>query len=371
MKQNTKKRTRPAMKKFLATSLVALSLGLIAHGNDSIAANNNPLLVYDWAGYDDPIFYKPYMDSYKKKPTFSFFSDEDEALAKVKAGFKVDLAHPCGYSMKRWREAGVIQPIDVSKLKNYKNLSEKFRKAKDFTTEDGKVWAIPFDTGRTTLIYNADKVPVGDVKSLQVFIDPKYKGKVALPDVVSDWFMLGYLATGGKDRDSITGRDDPQYKRAIEFLRKAHKNTRFYWTDGASLASSMKTGETLIAWAWDETPIKLAQEGVNVKNMRDTKEPYYGFVCGYVWTKDSKADPQKVYDFLDAVSADSSVAPLLKFGYAHANSRALAKLPSAELKAANYDKPEKYINHVVLSTSVSKELNSMLTDDFNKVKAGN
>ena len=361
------------MKKYILLGAAILAGGFLLNQkpNSAMAANNNPLLVYDWAGYDDPAFFKPYMDTYKKKPTFVFFSDEDEALAKVKTGFKVDLAHPCIYNMRRWREAGVIQPIDVSRLKNYKDLSQKYSKNKDYMTADGKVWAIPFDTGRTTLIYNADKVPASDVKSLKVFADPKYKGKVSVPsESVTDWFMLGFLATGGRDRNSITGPTDPQYTRALDFLREVHKNTKVYWSDSSSLAASVKTGETLIAWAWDETPARLQAEGINIKTVRNTKEPYYGFVCGYVWTKDSKADPQKVYDFLDAVSAPSSVEPLLKFGYAHANSKALIKLPAATLKAANYDEFDKYANKVVLSSSMSEELTKMLNYDYNKIKTG-
>ncbi|MDI9314441.1 MAG: ABC transporter substrate-binding protein [Hydrotalea sp.] len=356
----------------LGAAIIAGGLLLSQKINPASAATDKPLLVYDWAGYDDPTFYKPYMDAYKKKPTFVFFSSEDEALAKIKAGFRVDLAHPCIYNMRRWREAGVIQPIDVSKLKNYKDLNKKYSESKDYKTPDGKVWAIPFDTGRTTLVYNADKVSAADVKSLQVFTNPKYKGKVSVPgDSVSDWFMLGFLATGGRDRNTITGPTDPQYTKAIDFLRKVHNNQKNYWNDSGALAASMKTGETLIAWAWDETPARLQAEGINIKTVRNTKEPYYGFVCGYVWTKDSKADPKKVYDFLDAVSAESSVEPLLQFGYAHANSKALVKLPANVLKAANYDEFDKYANRVVLSSSMSEQLNKMLNDDYNKIKVGN
>ncbi|MCX8516208.1 MAG: extracellular solute-binding protein, partial [Alphaproteobacteria bacterium] len=154
----------------LVAAVVLANMGL---ANTVRAASN--LRVYDWAGYDNPAFYKPYMDKYQKKPGFSIFAEEEEARAKMKAGFKVDLVHPCSYNANRWRNEGLIQPIDASKLKNYKNLNAKYRNLPGFTV-DGKVYIIPYDIGQTALTYNADKVPASDVTTLQAFVNPKYKG---------------------------------------------------------------------------------------------------------------------------------------------------------------------------------------------------
>lgn len=350
----------------LVAAVVLANMGL---ANTVRAASN--LRVYDWAGYDNPAFYKPYMDKYQKKPGFSIFAEEEEARAKMKAGFKVDLVHPCSYNANRWRNEGLIQPIDASKLKNYKNLNAKYRNLPGFTV-DGKVYIIPYDIGQTALTYNADKVPASDVTTLQAFVNPKYKGKISIPDNFTDWLSLGLLATGTKGWDGITSPDDPRYKKAIAWLRQAHKNNKFYWTDGPTLAAAMKTGEVVMAWAWNETPIALRDAGLNVKMNRDTKEGFSGYVCGYVWAKSSTASPEQVYDFLDAVISTETTMPMVaNFGYAHSNDVGFKSLSKDVLAKSVVSNPEKYVNRIAFQTPMPDDVVKFMNDDFNKIKSGN
>lgn len=360
------------IKKMALALTMALSIGGTGYFNHAYGQSKT-LKVYDWSGYDDPVFFKPYMDKYKKSPTFSFFAEEEEAKAKMSTGFKVDISHPCSYSTNRWREAGIIQPIDTSRLKNYKNLTKRYRELPGFVS-DGKVWVIPYDIGQTALTYNADKVPEKDVRSLKVFIDPKYKGKISLPDNFSDWISLGLLATGSGTKlwQGINSPDDPRYKKALEFLRAVHKNNKFYWTDGPNLAAALKTGEVLITWAWNETPITLRNEGMNVKMNRDTKEGFASYVCGYVWTKASNADPQLVYDFLDAVISEPSTLPMVDgFGYAHSNSVGMKNLPKDVLDRSVVSNNEKYIKKAGFQVPLPDHVIKFMNDDFNRIKTGN
>ena len=57
-----------------------------------------------------------YVEKNGDLPTFTFFGDEDEAFEKVRSGFKADLGHPCSQSVVKWREAGLLQPLDTSKI---------------------------------------------------------------------------------------------------------------------------------------------------------------------------------------------------------------------------------------------------------------
>ena len=66
--------------------------------NISLAADSD-LIVFDWGGYEDPGFFGAYVEKYGDSPTYSFFSDEEEAFQKVRAGFRADLGHPCSQSV--------------------------------------------------------------------------------------------------------------------------------------------------------------------------------------------------------------------------------------------------------------------------------
>ncbi|MGI9461485.1 MAG: extracellular solute-binding protein [Alphaproteobacteria bacterium] len=356
--------------------LLLLLAGVVAVGVVGILLVGRPssdnLRVYDWAGYDDPTFFQPYMEKHDQvPPDFSFFAEEEEMRAKMASGFKIDIAHPCSYNAVRLKDSDLIQPIDVSRLDNYGDLVKRYSELPGFIV-DGEVYMIPFDIGQTAITYNADKVPASDVRSLNVFVNPKYAGKISLGDNFSDVIPLALLAVGVTDWTTIKSQDDPRYQRALTWLRRAHKNNKFYWTDGPNLAAAMKTGEVLVSWAWNETPITLQSEGLNVQMTRDNREGFTSYVCGYVWSKSSTADPKKVYDFFDAVIDEVTTKPLVgDFGYAHSNAVGMKNLPKEILDASVVNNMDRYLDKVSFQVAIPDDVAKFMNDDFNKIKAGN
>ena len=357
------------MKKNLLMGLVfAASSVLTPLAGHAATPKASDLFVYDWAGYENPAFFPAYVTKYGGKPKFGLYQDEEEAQAKLKTGFKADLVHPCGYKMNTWREQGMVQPIDVSRIPNYKQLESRLKKMPGFVA-DGKVWAIPYDHGQTSLAYNADKVPASDIASLSIFTNPKYKGKISLPDIVVDWVQLGFLATGTKDMNSIKDANDPKFIKAMEFLRAAHKNVKFYWGDMSTLAQSMKNGEVVAAWSWNEAPTILQGEGINAKFAFNMKEGYGGYVCGYMIPKTSKANDQ-VYDFLNAVISKESAAGLVDaFGYSHANTLGMKAIDPKILAQKNLPIGS-VANREVTQLPLRDDLIALYAEEFNKIKSG-
>ena len=76
-----------------------------------------------------------------------------------------------------------------------------------------------------------DKVS-GEEISLQAAADPMYQGKVAIPDIVTGAYAMAAAATGVRD---WTNMSEEQFQAATDYLRKLHKNVRFYWTDPGQL----------------------------------------------------------------------------------------------------------------------------------------
>ncbi len=91
------------------------------------AQADEELVVFDWAGYEDPNFFQAYVEKYGGPPTFAFFGDEEEAFQKMRAGFTPDLAHPCSQSVAKWREAGLLAPLDTSKIEAWDDASARCR----------------------------------------------------------------------------------------------------------------------------------------------------------------------------------------------------------------------------------------------------
>ena len=87
------------------------------------SAQAAPATLFQWEDYMDPPFLADYEARFHEKPNVSIFADEDEAFAKMRAGYKPDVMGPCYYEFPRWQEAGLLQPIDTTKLKNWSKLS--------------------------------------------------------------------------------------------------------------------------------------------------------------------------------------------------------------------------------------------------------
>src|SRR5579864_4678410 len=97
-----------------------------------------PVLL-QWEDYVDPPFLAQYRQIYRETPKTSIFADEDEAFSKMRAGFKPDVMGPCYYEYPRWQDAGLLQPIDTTKLKNWSKLSPALRNLPGIAAGPGRV----------------------------------------------------------------------------------------------------------------------------------------------------------------------------------------------------------------------------------------
>jgi len=344
--------------RLLAGAVLASALAAPAFAADQ------DLIVFDWAGFENQALIEDYVAKYGQMPTYAFFGDDDEAFQKVSSGFKADVAHPCSQMVQKYRDAGLIEPWDVSRIPEFVNISPRFLDSSIFK-DDAGVWYIPTDYAYTAIAYNTDQVPAEDVASLAVFTDPKYAGRISLPDNTDDTWSLALLATGVTDWTNVT---EEQFQAAAAWLRQAHANVRTYWADPSELSQLMKTGEVVVAWTWNDGVAAMKREGVPVAFQRTPKEGVASWFCGYVNFKDQPGSEDKAYDFINAWLAHDSAKGLLEnFGYAHSNDKAMAEISIEELKAGNVDP----IDGIVLSqTPIDPAMRDRMTQEFETIKAG-
>lgn len=342
----------------LATTAFAFSLASTAQAGDP------ELTVFDWAGFGDQALIEPYVAKNGDMPTYSFYGDEDEAFQKVSSGFKADVGHPCSQMVRKYRDAGLIEPWDISKIPNYGEIGASY-KTSPILADDTGVWYIPTDGAYTAVAYNTEKVTADQVSSLQVFTDPAFAGKISLPDNTDDTWSLALLATGVSDWTNIT---EDQFAAAAAWLRLAHANVRTYWADPSELAQLMKTGEVVIAWTWNDGVANMKKEGVPVAFQRNPKEGVANWFCGYVNFKDGPGKEEKAYDFINAWLDHGSAKGLLNnFGYVSANDAAMKDIPVEELKAHDVDP----VNGILLSqVPIDPAMRDRMTQEFEMIKSG-
>ena len=347
--------------------LTMLIISVFVSSIGSVAARDKGLIVFDWAGYEDPAFFKGYKEKHGVNPTFTFFGEEEEAFHKLRAGFKADVAHPCSQSVVKWREAGLLEPIDTSKIPAWDSLYRKWRDLPGFS-HNGKAYIVPMDWGNTAVTYRTDEVPEADVLSLQVFVNPKYNQRISLPNNVDDVYALGFLANGITDWSEVT---DADFRAASKFIRAAHRNVRAYWADGAALTQLIASKEVLVAWAWNETATTMSAEGYPVVMKRDTKEGLSSWGCGYVNLKNDQGSEEKFYDFVNAWLEPRTAHYLVSaWGYGHANKAAMMSIDSEVLRKASFDDLDKLEDRTLFQGPLRAELRGKMIAEFEKIKAG-
>jgi len=342
----------------LLSAVSVLSLSVAAHAADP------EFTVFDWAGWENEGLIADYAAKHGTTPTYSFFGDDDEAFQKVSSGFKADVGHPCSQMVSKYREADLIEPWDVSRIPEFANISEGMLASPVFK-DDAGVWFIPTDGAYTAIAYNTESVPAEDVASLNVFKDPKYAGRISLPDNTDDVWALALLATGVTDWTAIT---DEQFAAAAAWLREVHPNVRAYWSDPSELSQLMATGEVQVSWSWNDGVAIMRGEGMPIGFQRKAAEGASAWFCGYVNFKDAPGSEDKAYDFINSwLRPDSAKVVLADFGYSHSNAAAMAMIPEADLVAADVDPID---TTVLFQTPIATELRDRMLEEFELIKAG-
>ncbi len=347
-------------------SMTAIAAVIACTGTVALA-DDAELTIFDWAGYEDPAFFGAYVEKHGEAPTFAYFGDEEEAFQKLRSGFRADAAHPCSQSVSKWIEAGLLAPLDTSRITRWDDLERSFRDIEAYT-KNGEHYFVPVDWGNTAIVYNTDLLTEADLSSLQAFADPKHAGRISVGDNVDDAYALAFLATGVKDWTTAT---DEQFKAASDFLRKVHPNVRTYWADGASLAQLMQSGEVYFAWAWNETFSTMSYEGHPIGMTRNMAEGSSSWVCGYSKLADGEGSTDKFYDFINAWLEPASAEYLVTaWGYGHSNADAMASMNTEDLVAVGLDSTEAHRANTLWQAPVPPALREKMIAEFELIKAG-
>jgi len=143
---------------------LAVALGGCGRGDDAPAggAAQAPeagvLHVYNWSDYIAEDTVPAFERQTGIKVTYGVFDSNEVLEAKLLAGSSgFDVVVPSLQFLGRQVEAGVFQPLDTSRLKNYGGLDPELMK-RIAVQDPGNRYAVPYLWGTTGLGYNVDKV---------------------------------------------------------------------------------------------------------------------------------------------------------------------------------------------------------------------
>jgi spermidine/putrescine transport system substrate-binding protein len=206
------------MKKWLLGTILA-AMPLTA----SLAADQ--LHLYNWNNYIAPETVKRFEDSCKCEVVQTYYSDNEELLAKLAAGAKgYDILVPTSNAMQALINQGALKPIDKSQLPNLKNIAPQNMNS---AFDPGNKYSVPYAMSITLIGYNDEKIKeLGvPVDSWATIFDPailqKVRKKVTVLDSANELFAaaLKYLGYSANDVD------EAHWKQAADVIKKAKP----YW----------------------------------------------------------------------------------------------------------------------------------------------
>jgi spermidine/putrescine transport system substrate-binding protein len=283
-----------------------------------------PPTLFQFEDYMDPPFLAQYKKHYNEVPNVAIYADEDEAFAKMRAGYKPDVMGPCFYEFPRWQEAGLIQPIDTAKLRNWNKISPTLRNMPGISAGGTKVWFVPQYWGNTSITWRTDLAPeyVGH-ESWNILFDPKYKGRVSVLDGVDDTVpFIAHMI--GIDAYHMT---PDQWQRVQGKLKELVKQTRMVSSDDTALSQGLASGEIVAAMTWRITFATLHKEGKPVAYM-NPPGGIFTYVCGLVMNKNT-GNVEKATALIDSGLSDEAADYTINhIGDEPANESVLQKLPN-------------------------------------------
>lgn len=196
---------------------------LLLIGLPALAADE--LHLYNWNDYIAPEAVKEFERQCKCKVVQDFYGDNEELVAKLAAGARgYDVMVPTSNYVLGMAKAGWLQPIDKSKLPNFKNLMPIYLNT---PFDPGNKFSVPYAMSITLIGYNDQKMKeLGiTVDSWAVIFDPKIlqkiKGKVTVLDSQAEVMAAALKYLGY----SVNDRDPAHWQQAKEVILKAKP----YW----------------------------------------------------------------------------------------------------------------------------------------------
>ncbi len=342
-----------------------MSIGMVFGPKMAGAAAADHPTVFTWSGYEDDGFMGSYVEAYGEKPNFSFWGDEEEAFAKMRAGFDPDVTAPCSYKINHWNDAGMLAEIDSDRLTNWSEQIPSLTNVPD-TIHDGKRLWICEDWGQTSITYRTDLVDIEE-ESWGLVWDKRYAGRLSMIDSLIDGVMVAAIYIGAKDPYNMTPDEVATTKEA---LQEQIPLLRFYSNSMTEVEQALASGELVAAVTWNASALELSNQGLPVRFMVP-KEGAMTWTCGLSLM--SWADPAKLdrsYAVLDSyISKESGYWEITNWGYGHANARAFDNVTDEELAARGLSNdPDALISSGIFQAAIGNE--PELQAMFEEVKAG-
>jgi putative spermidine/putrescine transport system substrate-binding protein len=259
----------------LAVLVVALAApaAAVSKGSQlptSIGKGEGALTMIGWEGYLDKSWVNPFVKQTGCKVTYKYAGTSDEMVTLMRqgGGGQYDMVSASGDASLRLIYGGDIAPTNVKLVKPWKDFYAPFKSPPNNTVK-GVHYGISLQFGPNVLLYNTKSITTKPT-SWSVIYNPKYKGKITVPDnpiQIADaalYLSKAQPSLGIKDPYELTQK---QFDATVALLKKQRPLVKKYWTYASDETQLFKNGGVVLGAAWPQATAQAKGAGVPVADL--------------------------------------------------------------------------------------------------------
>jgi spermidine/putrescine-binding protein len=251
---------------------------------ETAAEPSGRLRLFSYSDGFDPKYMKTFYEQYPEIDLeTAAFGSNDEAVAKLLAGFEADVVNSCvDEATLDMVQRGLYQPLDVGRLEHWDDIWPSMKELPGVMV-DTEAYIVPVDAGTAGIMYNADVVTTPPDSWLDLF-DARWAGRASLEDLSVTAIDIAGFATGVSNPIEMTPE---QLEAAKQFLIDHRDQFRTFWKGEADIKAQFKNGEVVISSGYPGTAAALRKDGVNVQ-FAAASEGQMLWTCGYGISPDAE-----------------------------------------------------------------------------------
>lgn len=287
------------------------------------AQDQNVVNVYNWSNYISADVLKAFTRETGIKVNYATYDSNETMYAKLKANPNsgYDIVVPSTYFLDRMRKQEMLQPLDKTKLSNFKYLNPALlNKAYD---PDNR-YSVPYFWSATGIAVNVRYHSAAKIQNWADFWKPEYRNQLILLDDMHEVFSIALMVLGYSPND--TNAD--HIRQAYLKLKQLMPNIRLFNVDGVK--SLFIDEDLVLGMGWNGDIYQAAQENSAIQFVY----PKDGFIISI----DSMAIPigathlSNAYRFINFIlRPDIAKKISLATGFASPNAAAVKLMPKAIL----------------------------------------
>jgi spermidine/putrescine transport system substrate-binding protein len=278
------------------------------------------------------------------------YSSGDEAITKLRGGFRADVVEVCVDYAERMARLGLLQPIDPGRIDAWSDLFPMLRDA-DGVRIGEEHWLVPTVGGTSGIVFDPRVIPEGIDSYRDLLTDPRLEGKVALEDNATLTIAVAALALGYEDPWALTDED---LERVKTFLVERKPMLRTLVKGDSDFLNLYRSGEIAAAFGYPDYELALRRENVPAR-FTFAEEGQLTWICGYGLGAQAQ-NLEAAYALLEWQAAPSVQAYFAKtYNYLVSNERTLELLDQRLVRRLGLDRPEQLKAAIPLRTPENYE----------------